>query len=655
MPARKILFTITLLFLALSTGGCSPSGETSRDANPLPRAVVMPPPAPLPTPEPSGALAAANNFLNWYLNFGVDSSGLLLSPFEVGGHRTCDCVSPAYQARIDAEVGLPPDRRVPYEPVANRFGLIDSVSADLFAAEGFSASVIAELDGMDWSRQITIDLIYTDERWLVDDIRGASIAAPEGVTQLFYEWYLDYYHSTGDPLADGAYKFSPYLSESYINWVNSVQTSFDNDGFDPFLMSRAVPTGISIMEVRRDGDQAVVLVNRFLLTAQPNPLVVHLEKQGVYWRIVDVTIGEVPATPAEVVESFYEWYRDYTNSSSAGELRNPLVDGAYQVSPFLTAEFIDRVDEQLNSLRGGGFDPFVCAQVIPDQITTDGTYLSELYGPAFANRASVVVRTEYSGHVFTVDLVRPEQGEDWQISDIVCAGTPAGAVKAFYTWVQGCLEESPTCRLPGEDYRTSGFVTAAFIDQIETLKAAFQAAGLSGFSPITLSQAQIPAFHLETLSQDDRAASVLLTNQAQLDHALLIELVIENGVWKINNIRSYIENTPAAVTRAFYNQYIALRQNPQDPGVLYNFQPDRLLSPELQQSVEAYLRAGMSGGRDPILLANSIPERIAVEEAVRSETSAVVVVALYEDGTEPASLSVDLRLIDGIWRISGVR
>jgi hypothetical protein len=544
MKNKLSTITILMVILALLLAGCTGMEETAVEINPLPGAAAVQPPEPTPTPTPAGALSAANNFLNWYMKFGVDEYGVPIAPFEQGGHRTCDCISADYQARINAEVSVAPEQRGTYDPVTNGFGMVDSISTRLFDAEGSSAVVIAALEGMDWLQEITIDLVHQDERWLVENIRSASIDTPEGVTQLFYQWYLDYYRSHGDPLADGAYKSSPYLSDSYIDWVNGVQTSFDNDGFDPFVMSRAIPSGANVMDVTQNGDQAIVLVNRFLMTPQHNPLVVHLEKQDIYWKIVDVTMEEAPATPAEVVESFYEWYRDYTGSTGSGEFRNPLVDGAYQGSPFLTENFVSQVDEALKNMQQGGFDPFVCAQVIPEQMTPDGTFLAEMYGPEFGNQASVIVRTEFTGHFFTVELVRPDPNEDWQIDNIICGNSPMGTVKGFYTWYQGCLEEGPDCRPAEQDYSTSGFVSAGFIERVETLQSEYRAADVGGFNPITMSQTNIPAYSLETLSETEENAQIILTNLAWTEHTLLIELVREDGGWKIERIGHYTPNTP---------------------------------------------------------------------------------------------------------------
>jgi hypothetical protein len=252
--------------------------------------------------------------------------------------------------------------------------------------------------------------------------------------------------------------------------------------------------------------------------------------------------------------------------------------------------------------------------------------------------------------------VRTSQGEDWRINNIICGSSPTGVVHAFYTWYMGCLEESPSCRTPEQDYSTSGFVSQGFVERVETLKAGFAAANAGGYNPITMSQADIPAYTLETLSETDEASEIVLTNAAWPEHTLLISLLRENGRWVIDKVGFYIANTPEAVTKAFLNQYAVLQRFPLDPGAQYVFEPEKYLVSELNHALEVYLETGAPQGRDPILLDNTIPERVEVEPALITEDRAVVVAALFAPGTaEPDSLSVDLRLIDGKWKISGVR
>ncbi len=75
----------------------------------------------------------------------------------------------------------------------------------------------------------------------------------------------------------------------------------------------------------------------------------------------------MPAVPAlaqptetadQVVAKFYDWYTSYPANNGGN---SPLADKAYRQSPYLTADFVERVDGILTSFTTGGFDPFLCA------------------------------------------------------------------------------------------------------------------------------------------------------------------------------------------------------------------------------------------------------------------------------------------------------
>jgi hypothetical protein len=110
------------------------------------------------------------------------------------------------------------------------------------------------------------------------------------------------------------------------------------------------------------------------------------------------------ATPETVVKSFYNWYAGYPG--------NQLVDGAYRPSEYLTTEFIRKVDEIIASFDKGGYDPFLCAQDIPESFTVDEGVIS-------GKEANVVVHTSFEGHIFTIDLQQVD--EQWKIADISCS------------------------------------------------------------------------------------------------------------------------------------------------------------------------------------------------------------------------------------------
>ena len=68
-------------------------------------------------------------------------------------------------------------------------------------------------------------------------------------------------------------------------------------------------------------------------------------------------------TPQETVAAFYDWLAGYEGS--------PLGSRAYRDSDYLSAEFVQDIDALVDSFakQGGGFDPFICAQDIPESMT----------------------------------------------------------------------------------------------------------------------------------------------------------------------------------------------------------------------------------------------------------------------------------------------
>jgi hypothetical protein len=111
------------------------------------------------------------------------------------------------------------------------------------------------------------------------------------------------------------------------------------------------------------------------------------------------------ASPDEVVNTFYRWYLGYPG--------NVLVDGAYRDSEYLSQEFRAEVDRILDSFSMGGYDPFLCAQDIPESITVSEPVLS-------GDTAAVSVNTSFQGHMFELVLNSAQDG--WKITAINCGG-----------------------------------------------------------------------------------------------------------------------------------------------------------------------------------------------------------------------------------------
>ncbi|MBN1313402.1 MAG: hypothetical protein JXB30_18490, partial [Anaerolineae bacterium] len=108
---------------------------------------------------------------------------------------------------------------------------------------------------------------------------------------------------------------------------------------------------------------------------------------------------EPAQSPEAVVESFYTWAIGYGQfDPDTQEHHNPMVDGSYRSRQELGPEMIERYDAIVASFdeRGGGYDPFLCAQDVPNTITVNQ---AEYDGNAY-----VQVDTSFEGHSILVEL-----------------------------------------------------------------------------------------------------------------------------------------------------------------------------------------------------------------------------------------------------------
>jgi hypothetical protein len=248
---------------------------------------------------------------------------------------------------------------------------------------------------------------------------------PRQVVEGFYSWHIGYTRNTGNPVADGAYRSSEYLSSEFIQRIDGIIASLDNrDGqgyYDPFLCAQDIPGELTVEEPVVSGQEASVLVHEVWNPGTGYELTqdveVALRLVDGRWKITGVTAR---MTPEQVVESFYWWYAGYPG--------NPLADGAYRSSGNLTGEFIQKIDEIVASFDRGGYDPFLCAQDVPEEFTLDEpATVSE-------DKASLVVHTSFEGHVFTVELRQVDGCGRWQISDVICPEAAPGAEQTTAGW-----------------------------------------------------------------------------------------------------------------------------------------------------------------------------------------------------------------------------
>ncbi len=249
--------------------------------------------------------------------------------------------------------------------------------------------------------------------------------APRQVVERFYSWYVGYIRNAGDPITDRAYRSSEYITQEFIRGVDEAVSAPGRGAYDPFLHAQEAPEEITVAEALVSGESATVAVHESWNPGTRHELIQNLEATlqltDDEWQIAGIAVR---MSPEEVVEAFYWWYTGYPG--------DPASDGIYRSSPYVSAAFVQRADALIASGENGGYDPLLCAQDVPGQISVEETIAS-------SEEASVLVRTSFEDHTFAVQL-RPIEGR-WVIGDVVCA------------WIWGGEETSTTGWQVFEDER----------------------------------------------------------------------------------------------------------------------------------------------------------------------------------------------------------
>jgi hypothetical protein len=376
--------------------------------------------APARNAAPLSPEAATEAFFTWYVeNTRAIMDGERDAPASGILSDESDALTPELKAELAANSNGPAD------PVLFAQDLPGRIEVERWQMAGDTACVIVHKlwEGSPPS-DLTVDLVRSGETWLVDDISAGTPATPDGVTRLFYSWYLaEARDDTGmlrNLVAEGAYRTSRYLTPGFIAYVDELAAA-GNLAYDPILLAQDIPMGISVGQPVVDGPTATVVVERYYEgNPEPSAITVQLEHAAV-WQIAGVfQDGESPAqTPQEVVDAFYaDWRLAYIGDMRVSE-ESPLHHRAYRDSPFLTAEFIARVDE-LVAAGEPERDPFFCAAEVPAVIAVETV---EMSGPA----ANLVVTTDVGAGSLIV-VLRLTGAAAWLVDDVICppAAVPAG-------------------------------------------------------------------------------------------------------------------------------------------------------------------------------------------------------------------------------------
>jgi hypothetical protein len=242
-------------------------------------------------------------------------------------------------------------------------------------------------------------------------------------------------------------------------------------------------------------------------------------------------------------------------------------------------------------------------------------------------------------------------------------GDPAAVAAAFYDWYLAYADpEAGRNPLVDRVYRESEHLSTAGVAAIDAKLAQMEAmyGGLM-FDPILMAQALPQAISAEVWKVDGENASVIVHEQfGETVHDVTVDLVVEEGDWRIAQIRDGSPATADGATKLFFGNYIEQARAALDndsPSLLHSgaYRDNPYLTAALIAQVDG-LREGGDLAYDPFLLAQDIPEDILVEKPLIDGDSAVVRVGRRYSGTpQPSYISVHLVREGERWLIDSIQ
>lgn len=319
--------------------------------------------------------------------------------------------------------------------------------------------------------------------------------------------------------------------------------------------------------------------------------------------------GAIAGSPEEATLTFYNWYIEQTKGPDE-ELRNPIQDGAFREGPNLSPQFVREVEQITASFEGGGYDPVLLAQDIPERVEVE--FVADADG-----RATVLVQRYWDGNPEPVPMwVRlSKAGDQWLIRQVMDTppaepGTPQAAAQAFYDWY---LDYSGDPKVAHHDNPS---FTPELIAQIDRVIAENEAQyGTMDYDPFLCAQNVPLTLTAESiLEEDDHAAALVHASFGR--HYILVDLERGANGWQLSDI--VCTNTAEGVARAFYTWYfgyIGDRDSDEfrNPLVDRAYRESPFLSDSLKAEVDRLVDQPEGAGFDPFLLAQDVPQSFTVE------------------------------------------
>jgi hypothetical protein len=446
---RSLCFGLALVVLL---AGCSPGAAVPAASTPVPS----------PTAE-DGYIQAAERFFAWYI---ADANQRLSVPPNQRAYRTSQSLTPAMIEKADLLFAAPPE-------VWNSDPLLcaQMVPPELHAIHSFPNGTrpLLIMSIPHPTYYFVVDMARSEAGWQIDDIHCPF--TPEGKISAFFIWALGLRLDGFALVEQIVIRDAGFLADSYRDELAQRLVGEEDLQADPVFASLGQAESFEHQPCAQEGCTQVNLVypgevvRALEVLWQQNERSYEYEITGLVWAGQshrEVTPAPTPTSPPVVERekssarlAAEQFYGEHLAQYLAG--RNPLVEGAYQSSPYIFGGWAYEV--QLLAAEGPG-DPFLCSADIPETFSVQASVIED-------GAAHLLARTEPNGQFFTLEMAA---GEEWQIMRVICPDSAEGAAWAFYTWYIGysigeqVLGQSPELlRSPLADgaYRSSPFLTAA--------------------------------------------------------------------------------------------------------------------------------------------------------------------------------------------------
>lgn len=507
----------------------------------------------------SDPVATTTAFYDWYLAYNDPEQGR--NALVDAAYRESEYLSRQLIETVDAQLKQMEEEYggAGFDPFLRAQALPQGFTVEAWEMGAEEACVVVHQQFGETTHDLTVDLVLENGAWKMDKIRAASPMTPEGVVTLFLTDYLEQARASmqGGPagmLQTRAYRENELLSPTFVAKVNEILAEAGGAAYDPFLLAQDLPHAINVGEPVVQGDTVTVNVGRYYAgTPEPTYMAVDLVQEDGRWLINDIRPLFEPEestgiSPEAVVEAFYTEWREAVSEAMTGGGESPLGSGAYHDSAYVSSDFAAEVDATVAGFEGGGYDPFLCAQDVPSELVVDGA----IYTTSGARAAA---HSSFANHAFVVEL-EPGGDDGWQITNVICPGTPQSNAAIFYTWY---LAYSRDCCVMGATdpgmrrnalvdgaYKDAPYINPTFAAAVDAELETMRAGGGSGYDPILQAQAFPPDFSVKV----GEGEGIVIVDMAFANtHRLEVQMEEVGGQWLVSGVsrmEDAVTPTPAA-------------------------------------------------------------------------------------------------------------